>query len=165
MSNPFDGILKEGERSQTPEGKIRGWVSNFARHDSSEKNKALSEKMVELDLTMLGYDVHMPSSRDCIHDMVIEIDQDHWIKIQVKGDMTKDRTSAKGNLSTRGSDKSERQNTWYADVGIHILAIVCQDGVFYYEIPQGRNQKSISVNSNTHTYLKEWANERIRLHS
>jgi len=158
----FKEAMRVGEKPQTAEGKIREWVSNFARHASSERNKVISEKMVDLDLTVMGYDVHGPSSRDCIHDMSIEIAQDHWIKIQVKGDMTNDRTTAKGNLSTRGTDKSERNNTWYGEVGIHILAVVCLDGIFYYEIPKGRSQASVSVNSNTHIDLQEWVDRRIQ---
>ena len=69
-------------------------VANFGRHESSEQNKALSESMVCTDLISKGFDPHMPYSRDSIHDMVIEVSQNKWIKIQIKGDLKK--TKQKG---------------------------------------------------------------------
>ena len=135
-------------------------VANFGRHESSEQNKALSESMVCTDLISKGFDPHMPYSRDSIHDMVIEVSQNKWVKIQIKGDLKKTKQKASANLSTRGGktkiSHEGRKNTFYKDVGVHILAVCCLDGIFYYDISKHDKTKPIRVNQNKHIDLVEW---------
>ena len=149
-----------GESGRHDEKQTWENVANFGRHESSEQNKALSESMVCTDLISKGFDPHMPHSRDSIHDVVIEVSQNRWIKIQIKGDLTKTKQKASANLSTRGGKTTisheGRKNTFYEDIGVHILAVCCLDGIFYYDISKHEKTKPIRVNQNKHIDLVEW---------
>jgi hypothetical protein len=112
----------------------------------------MSETAVHLDLMRRGFDPHLPMDRDSIHDCTIEVAQNVWWKIQIKSCYT--GTSV--NLWTRGSGSTApvspgentkpRNNTGYYKSGVHLIAVVTNEGVYYYDTQSFEpDQKSFSI--------------------
>ena len=145
-------LLDQGTEADEPVDSFGcEWHSNFVRAKSS-RSKTMSETAVLLDLMRKGFDPHQPMDRDCIHDCVIEVAQDVWWKIQIKS--CYNGTSV--NLWTRGSGSTApvspgentkpRNNTGYYNSGIHLIAVVTNEGVCYYDTRLfDANQKSFSI--------------------
>ena len=95
--------------------------------DSSNQSGDRSEITVYLDLIKKGWIVNVPSSRDAVYDMVVDMG-DRFETVQVK--------TMSGNSITRVSHNGKVRNSLdYAKHGIHWLAGVSKDGnVYYYKL-------------------------------
>ena len=116
------------------------WHSNFSRAKSS-LSKALSEETVLRDLIERGYDPHQGKDRDSIHDCTIEIAPDWWLKVQIKscyGNNTYVNLTTRGTTKTApvspGKNSKPRTSTGYYNSGIHLMAVVTDTKVLYYDI-------------------------------
>jgi len=127
------------------------WHSNFSRAKSAQ-SKALSEATVVQDLIAHGYDPHLPQDRDSIHDCTIEISPNRWLKIQIKscyGNSTNVNLSTRGTTNTApvspGENSKPRTSTGYYNSGIHLMAVVTDAKVIYYDIlPFGNLQEKFN---------------------
>lgn len=147
-----DSVLEQDREDSEPVDRFGcEWHSNFARAKSS-RSKTLSETTVIMDLMRRGFDPHVPMDRDCIHDCVIEVQPNVWWKIQIKS--CYNGTSV--NLWTRGSGSTApvspgentkpRTNTGYYNSGVHLIAVVSNEGVCYYDTRSfDPDQKSFSI--------------------
>ena len=116
--------------------------------DSSNQSGDRSEITVYLDLIKKGWIVNIPSSRDSVYDMVVDVGG-RFETVQVKTmsnnsiarviDRSGERVSANGKV---------RNSLDYAEHGIDWLAGVSKDGdIHYYKLDTYRNipSKSFSV--------------------
>ena len=158
----YDEVLEQDQESHEPVDRFGcEWHSNFARAKSS-RSKTLSEGTVLMDLMRRGFDPHVPTDRDCIHDCVIEVKPNVWWKIQIKSCYT----GTNVNLWTRGggatspvspgNNTKPRTNTGYYNSGIHLIAVVSNQGVHYYNTLQfDPDQKSFSIRKTEPVALQE----------
>ena len=118
--------------------------------DSSNQSGDTSEVTVYLDLIKRGWIVNLPSSRDAVYDMVVDMGELGFQTVQVKSmsgnsitkivDRSGERVSAKGKV---------RNSLDYAKHGIDWLAGVSKEGnIHYYKLETYSNipSKSFSVN-------------------
>ena len=116
--------------------------------DSSNQSGDRSEITVYLDLIKKGWIVNVPSSRDAVYDLVVDRGT-HFETVQVK--------TMSGNSIARVVDRSgervsrngkTRNSLDYAEHGIHWLAGVKGEEVFYYKLETYGviPSKSFSVN-------------------
>ena len=120
--------------------------------DRSNQSGDISEMTVYLDLIKRGWIVSLPSSRDAVYDMVVDMGEAGFQTVQVKTmsgvsiakviDRSGERVSANGKV---------RNSLDYAAHGIDWLAGVTKDGrIYYYKLETYRDidTKSFSVNKN-----------------
>lgn len=128
------------------------FLSNFVRAKSALSHTK-SEIAVKYDLLKNGFDPHFPCDRDSIHDCVIEVSQNNWLKIQIKSCYKK---STSVNLWTRGTGSTApvspgdntkpRTNTSYYTAGIHVMSVVTDSDILYYPIRMfDSERKSFSI--------------------
>ena len=120
--------------------------------DRSNQSGDISEMTVYLDMIKRGWIVSLPSSRDAVYDMVVDMGEAGFQTVQVKTmsgnsitkivDRSGERVSANGKV---------RNSLDYAAHGIDWLAGVTKDGrIYYYKLETYRDidTKSFSVNKN-----------------
>ena len=118
--------------------------------DRSNQSGDISEMTVYLDLIKRGWIVSLPSSRDAVYDMVVDMGEAGFQTVQVKTmsgvsiakviDRSGERVSANGKV---------RNSLDYAAHGIDWLAGVTKDGTIYYyklETYKDIDAKKFSVN-------------------
>ena len=138
------------------------FLSNFVRAKSALSHTK-SEIAVKYDLLKHSYDPHFPCDRDSIHDCVIEVSQNIWLKIQIKSCYNKSTSVnlwTRGNGSTApvspGDNTKPRTNTSYYKAGIHIMAVVTDTSVLYYPIQMfDSERKSFSIKKETPFTIQE----------
>jgi hypothetical protein len=100
--------------------------------DSSNQSGDRSEITVYLDLIKKGWIVNMPSSRDAVYDMVVDVGG-NFETVQVKTMSGNSITKVVDRSGERVSAKGKVRNSLdYAKHGIDWLAGVSEDGMIYY---------------------------------
>jgi len=118
--------------------------------DRSNQSGDISEMTVYLDMIKRGWIVSLPSSRDAVYDLVVDMGKAGFQTVQVKTmggnsiakviDRSGERVSVNGKV---------RNSLDYAEHGIDWLAGVTKDGrIYYYKLETyGKiKAKSFSVN-------------------
>ena len=103
--------------------------------DSSNQSGDRSEITVYLDLIKKGWIVNMPSSRDAVYDMVVDVGGS-FETVQVKTMSGNSITKVVDRSGERVSHNGKVRNSLdYAKHGIDWLAGVSEDGnVYYYKL-------------------------------
>ena len=118
--------------------------------DSSNQSGDVSEITVYLDLISRGWIVSLPSSRDAVYDMVVDMGDGGFQTIQVKTMSGNSITKIVDRSGERVSHNGKVRNSLdYAEHGIDWLAGVSKDGnVYYYKLDTYSTipSKSFSVN-------------------
>jgi len=121
--------------------------------DSSNQSGDVSEITVYLDLISRGWIVNLPSSRDAVYDMVVDMGADGFQTVQVKTMSSNSITKIVDRSGERVSANGKVRNSLdYAEHGIDWLVGVSKDGKpYYYKLDTYSNipSKSFSVNKYT----------------
>ena len=120
---------------------------NFGRAQSAN-SKNTAEAEVRADLSRQGFVSLWPDDRDCIYDCAIEVAPNEFKKIQIKSSYGSNSVP----YSTRGTDNTDRNNTTYFDAGVHIIAVVSEKGVFYYDTIYIWNARDVTKKTQTFNY-------------
>ena len=120
---------------------------NFGRAKSAN-SKNTAEAKVRADLSEKGFVSLWPDDRDCIFDCAIEVLPGIIKKIQIKSSFGSNSVP----YSTRGTDSTDRNNTTYYEAGVHIIAVVSERGVFYYDTIHLWNTRDVNKKTQTFNY-------------
>ena len=118
--------------------------------DRSNQSGDISEMTVYLDMIKRGWIVSLPSSRDAVYDMVVDMGEAGFQTIQVKTMCSNSITKVIDRSGERVSANGKVRNSLdYAAHGIDWLAGVTKDGrIYYYKLETYKDidAKSFSVN-------------------
>ena len=103
--------------------------------DSSNQSGDISEQTVKLELIRRGWVVCEPSSRDCVYDLVVDMDGDFQtiqVKTMTSNSITK-RVDRSGEVVSK--DGKTRNSLDYAEHGVHWLVGVNREAeCFFYHL-------------------------------
>ena len=118
--------------------------------DRSNQSGDISEMTVYLDMIKRGWIVSLPSSRDAVYDMVVDMGEAGFQTIQVKTMSNNSITKVIDRSGERVSANGKVRNSLdYAAHGIDWLAGVTKDGrIYYYKLETYKDidAKKFSVN-------------------